>query len=313
MSARTSARTSARRAATAALAAVAITAVGIVPAASATTMAVTQQHQQGDSARLAHQKWVAVHVLKGVFERGDTGVVDRFVRTDYIQHNPQVGDGAAALKAVGRSFHQQFPRATYSVKRVIAEGDLVLVHSNLVATPGTRGSAVVDIFRFQGGRIAEHWDVLEDVPATSVSGNDMFSTLSRPQTPVPGQRWLTERNKKLAIDYYDRLLVHQDLSAIDTYVAPEYHQHNPGIADGPEGARAGLAGLFQQSPQLRVEPKRIIAEGDLVAFHSHFIPSPGDPGLAIVDIFRIRDGKVVEHWDVIQSVPTTSANDNTMF
>ncbi|WP_416978986.1 nuclear transport factor 2 family protein [Streptomyces sp. T028] len=308
-----SARTSARRAATAALAAVALTAVGIVPAASATTTTVTQQHHQGDSSRLAHQKSVAVQVLKGVFERGDTGVVDRFVRADYIQHNPQVGDGAAALKAVGRSFHQQFPRATYSVKRVIAEGDLVLVHSHLVATPGTRGSAVVDIFRFQGGKIAEHWDVLEDVPATSVSGNDMFSTLSRPQTSAPGQRWLTERNKKLAADYYDRLLVRQDLSAIDAYVAPEYHQHNPGIADGPEGARAGLAGLFQQSPQLEVRPKRIIAEGDLVAFHSHFVPSPGDSGLAIVDIFRIRDGKVVEHWDVIQSVPTTAANDNTMF
>ncbi|MFD4510063.1 nuclear transport factor 2 family protein [Streptomyces sp. NPDC058457] len=141
----------------------------------------------------------------------------------------------------------------------------------------------------------------------------MFSTLSRPQTSDPGPDRLTARNKALTTEYYDRLLVHQDLSAIDTYVAPEYHQHNPAIADGPEGARAGLAALFEQSPQLDVQPKRIIAEGDLVAFHSHFIPAPGDPGLAIVDIFRIRDGKVVEHWDVIQNVPTSSANDNTMF
>ena len=80
----------------------------------------------GDGARLDYQKDVSVRVLKGVFERGDTAIVDRFVRTDYIQHNPFAADGSETLKNLGVGVHQQFPQAKYDVKRVISEGDLVL-------------------------------------------------------------------------------------------------------------------------------------------------------------------------------------------
>jgi predicted SnoaL-like aldol condensation-catalyzing enzyme len=62
-----------------------------------------------------------------------------------------------------------------------------------------------------------------------------------------------------------------------------------------------------------VEPKRVIAEGDLVAVHSHHVDTPGERGRAVLDLFRVRDGKIVEHWDAVQDVPETSANDNTMF
>jgi predicted SnoaL-like aldol condensation-catalyzing enzyme len=292
-----------RRTIVAALVAAALTAT--VPAAAATGY--------GDSARPDYQKAVVVHVLKGVFEQGDTRVVDRFVRPDYIQHNPLAPDGAEALKNLGSALHQQFPDAKYNVKRIIAEGDLVLVHSNVVIAPGTLGSAVVDIFRFQDGKIAEHWDTGQGVPPTTVNGNDMFSTVSRPRTEEPGPGWLTARNKKLVTDYVDQLLGRKDLSAIDKYVGTEYHQHNPNIADGVAGVKAGLGGYFAQFPQLVVTTKRVVAEGDLVAVHSHYVNAPGDRGQAVVDLFRVRNGKIVEHWDVIQDVPATSANDNTMF
>ncbi|MEO6089494.1 MAG: nuclear transport factor 2 family protein [Umezawaea sp.] len=290
-----------RRTIAAALVAAALTATA--PAAAATGY--------GDSR--GYQKSVVVHVLKGVFERGDTRVVDRFVRPDYIQHNPLAPDGADALKNLGSALHQQFPDAKYNVKRIIAEGDLVLAHSNVVIAPGTLGSAVVDIFRFQDGKIAEHWDTGQGVPPTTVNGNDMFSTVSRPQTEEPGPGWLTARNKKLVTDYVDRLLGRKDLSAIDKYLGTEYHQHNPNIPDGVAGAKAGLGGYFAQFPQLVVTTKRVVAEGDLVAVHSHYVNAPGERGQAIVDLFRVRNGKIVEHWDVIQDVPATSANDNTMF
>ncbi|MGW2385481.1 nuclear transport factor 2 family protein [Streptomyces lincolnensis] len=267
----------------------------------------------GDSARLAYQKDVTVRVLKGVFERGDTEVVDRYVRPDYIQHNPLAPDGAETLKNLGKAIHAQFPDAKYDVKRVISEGDLVLVHSNVVMAPGTKGQAVFDIFRFQGGKIAEHWDVGQSVPDTTANGNDMFSTVSWPRTGQPGPGWLTAYNKKLVTKAFDQLIVKKDLSALDRYWGPEYHQHNPNIADGVAGAKAGLGGYFKQFPQLTVSPKRIIAEGDLVAVHSHYVNAPGERGQAIVDLFRVRGGKIVEHWDVIQDVPATSANDNTMF
>ncbi|MGW2749298.1 nuclear transport factor 2 family protein [Streptomyces sp. NPDC001450] len=75
---------------------------------------------------------------------------------------------------MGVGFHQQLPDAEYDVIRVISEGDLVLVHSNVVTTPGARGAAVFDIFRFQDGKIAEHWDVSQNVPETSANDNTLF-------------------------------------------------------------------------------------------------------------------------------------------
>ena len=299
-----------RRVFTAALLTTALTAAVAVPATASTTVERTGHHVvsgYGESARLGHQKAVVVRVLKGVFEQGNTKVVDRYVRPDYIQHNPLAPDGPEALKNLARTFHERFPDAEYDVKRVIAEGDLVVVHSNVVTEPGTRGGAAVDIFRFQGGKIAEHWDTLQTAPETSVNGNDMFSTESRPRTEQPRHRWLTAYNKRLVTEYYDQLLVKRDLTAVDRYVGTEYHQHNPYIPDGVDGVRAGISGFFQQFPQLTVSTKRVIAEGDLVAVHSHYVRTPGDRGAAVIDLFRVRDGKIVEHWDVIQDVPATSA------
>jgi predicted SnoaL-like aldol condensation-catalyzing enzyme len=69
----------------------------------------------------------------------------------------------------------------------------------------------------------------------------------------------------------------------------------------------------QNFPDLRMEPKRIVAEGDYVVLHSHLILKPGDRGSAVVEMFRLENGRIVEHWDVAQEVPETSANNNTMF
>ncbi|WP_203691113.1 nuclear transport factor 2 family protein [Streptomyces sp. SID12488] len=306
-----------RRVLVAALAASALLGAATVPAVASPSVGgrhvVGYGGYVGADARLDYQKDVAVRVLKGVFERGDTAIVDRFVRADYIQHNPLAADGSGPLKNLATGIHQQFPDARYDVKRVISEGDLVLVHSNVALTPGSRGSAVFDIFRFRGGRIAEHWDTGQNVPDTSANGNDMFSTVSWPRTEQPGSRWLTAYNKKLVTKAFDRLIVDKDLSALDTYWGTEYHQHNPNIADGVAGAREGLGGYFRAFPELAVSRKRVVAEGDLVAVHSHYVNAPGERGQAVVDLFRVRGGKIVEHWDVLQDVPATSANDNTMF
>ncbi|MEV0222642.1 nuclear transport factor 2 family protein [Streptomyces sp. NPDC050704] len=304
----------ARRTLAATLAVAAVTAVAVAPSAVAAPNSLPAVVAHGAGQEKAYEKSVAVRVLKGVFERGDTQVVDRFVRPDYIQHNPFAPDGSAALKNLGTTVHQQFPDAKYDVKRVIADGDLVLVHSNVVMTPGTRGSAVFDIFRFQGGRIAEHWDAGQNVPETTVSGNDMFSTLSSPRTEAPGSPCDTKANKRLVTAFFNKVLVGHDVSAAGKYVsAKTYYQHNPAFGDGLKEFQAGFTDYFKQFPNAVTLPKRVIAEGDLVAVHSNDKTSPDDRGNAVVDLFRVRNGKIVEHWDVTQAVPETSANDNTMF
>ncbi|RWD46213.1 MAG: polyketide cyclase [Mesorhizobium sp.] len=101
--------------------------------------------------------------------------------------------------------------------------------------------------------------------------------------------------------------------AIDKYLAPPYTQHNPQVPDGIEGARAALTGLLKQLPGWHYDFKRVLVDGDFVTIHSHVTTGSGDRGMAVVDIFRAENGKFVEHWDVVQPVPESAANENTMF
>jgi predicted SnoaL-like aldol condensation-catalyzing enzyme len=111
----------------------------------------------------------------------------------------------------------------------------------------------------------------------------------------------------------DPSLVFTPEEAVAKYIGSNYRQHNPGSADGPESLIKTMKWFTQNFPELRMETKRIIAEGDYVVLHSHLILKPGDRGSAVVEIFRLENGKIVEHWDVLQVVPKTFANSNTMF
>jgi predicted SnoaL-like aldol condensation-catalyzing enzyme len=101
--------------------------------------------------------------------------------------------------------------------------------------------------------------------------------------------------------------------AFETWVEPGYIQHNPMAQTGRDAAIAFLEPFFKSHPDIHYEIKRIIADGNLVAVHSHGVFNPGERGLAIVDILRVEGCKVAEHWDVAQPVPEKSANTNGMF
>ena len=122
-----------------------------------------------------------------------------------------------------------------------------------------------------------------------------------------------EANKKIVVDFYEKALNQKDFDAAAKYFGPRYIQHNPAAANGPEGFKWLVDFLKEKFPSSHNEIKRVIAEGDLVVLHVHSVRAPGERGRAIVDIFKVEDGKIVEHWDVIQDVPEKSANHNTMF
>ena len=121
-----------------------------------------------------------------------------------------------------------------------------------------------------------------------------------------------ETNKRLACEYYDCIINKKDFEAAKRYMGA-YIQHNPLLGDGPEGIKALIEFLKKNFPEARSEVKRAFAEGDYVFLHVHSLRQPNTRGRAIMELFRFENGKIEEHWDVIQEVPETSANPNGMF
>ena len=137
--------------------------------------------------------------------------------------------------------------------------------------------------------------------------------LSGVSLAVAGNTPQEEANKRVVVDFYDKALNQKDFAAAAQHFGPHYIQHNPNAGDGIEGFRKFIEFRREKFPNARSEIKRVLADGDLVVLHVHSVREPGERGVAIVDIFRLENGKIVEHWDVVQPIPEKAANDNGMF
>jgi Uncharacterized protein conserved in bacteria len=120
-------------------------------------------------------------------------------------------------------------------------------------------------------------------------------------------------NKKTVVDFYEKAINQKDFDAASRYLGSRYIQHNPVAPDGAEGLKGFIGFLKSKFPDSKSEIKRVFAEGDYVILHVHAVREPGTRGRAIVDIFRLENGKIVEHWDVAQDIPEKAANSNGMF
>jgi len=122
-----------------------------------------------------------------------------------------------------------------------------------------------------------------------------------------------ENNEKVVTEFYDLAINQKNFEAASKFIGQRYTQHNPRAVDGPEGLKAFIDFLRDKFPDYHSDIKRVFADGDYVILHVHNVPTPGSRGNAIVDIFKLENGKIVEHWDVRQEIPEQSANNNTMF
>lgn len=125
-----------------------------------------------------------------------------------------------------------------------------------------------------------------------------------------------KENKQLVTDFYELAFnQHKPVEAAEKYLSEGYIQHNPHVASGRAAFIEAFKDEFKTAEAKKSKNifKRTIAEDDLVVLHSHKINSPGDIGTAGIDIFRVKDGKITEHWDVNQKIPEKSKNSNSMF
>ncbi len=132
--------------------------------------------------------------------------------------------------------------------------------------------------------------------------------------PVFARAASQETNKKTVVAFYELAFnEHRPTEAAKRYFGDKYIQHNPNVPNGAPAFYNYFEDFFKKNPKSRVKIHRVIADGDLVALHLHSKIDENDLGRAIVDIFRLENGKIVEHFDVVQPVPEKTANGNSMF
>ena len=141
----------------------------------------------------------------------------------------------------------------------------------------------------------------------------LFPLQAFSQTASKADYEQAEQNRQMVANFYNQFFNKYDLSAAQHVSDEKYIQHNPQLGNGKEVFLKVMSAAFKRFPKRQNNIVRSAANGDLVFVHVHRVLTPGDRGDAIVDIFRVENGKIVEHWDVIQPVPEKSANTNTMF
>ena len=127
-----------------------------------------------DAAQMEANKKAAIEFYDAAINKKDFEAASKFIGNRYTQHNPGAADGPEGLKAFLGFLREKFPQYHSDIKRAFADGDYVILHVHNIPTPGARGRAIMDIFKFENGKVVEHWDVAQDIPESPRNNNTMF-------------------------------------------------------------------------------------------------------------------------------------------
>lgn len=249
---------------------------------------------------------IVLALFTAAFVDHDPQAALQHVTADYIQHNPQVPTGSEGLAGLIPMVEQY--GMTVTTHRVISEGDMVVLHSTFDNADafGAPSLAAFDIFRVENSKVAEHWDNLQPIPETTVSGRGMTDGATEIH-----DRDKTEENKTLVLGFVEDVLGGAAPEKASMY-SEVYMQHNPNLADGIDGLFAGTKAWAEQGNVItKFEPKIVVAEGNFVFVASEATVS--DKPWAFFDLWRVEDGMIVEHWDVVSPTPAEMAHSNGKF
>lgn len=248
--------------------------------------------------------------LINTFATGDTETAKSLLAEGYIQHNLAYGTGRDAFVGSVAYLASAPVKTTVKNIRAFSDGDKVFLQT-VYNFAGAGDQVAFDIFRFdENGLIAEHWDNLAALAAPNPSGH----------TQIDGTMEVTdldktEENRKLVESFlYDVMQGNHPEKTPDYFDGDTYIQHNTGIADGLSGLGAALAALAQQGIQMiYTTVHQVLAQGNFVLAVSE--GTFGGAPTAYYDLWRVENGKIAEHWDVMETIAdqSTWANDNGKF
>ncbi|QMV39824.1 nuclear transport factor 2 family protein [Cohnella cholangitidis] len=234
----------------------------------------------------------AIAVLES-FESGNPEAITAYVHPNqYIQHNQGLSDGRAAM--LGALDHLKEIGTKVSIKRVLVDGDYVVLHS-VYEFFGPK--IIIDIFRFEDGLIVEHWDNMQEMVEKTPSNHTM---IDGPVTIKDIDK--TDANKEFVKSYVENILLGKNPELLDAYFdGDNYIQHSPHIADDLSGLHAALQALKKKNIKFEyTHVHQVIGQGDFVLTVSEGL-FDGQP-TAFYDMFRVENGKIAEHWDVIEGI-----------
>jgi len=244
-------------------------------------------------------------LLKGI-ETGDESSIAVIDPDKYIQHNPQTHGGGEGLAALFKQLAKSSPRV--NIVRIFSDSDYVFAHTEYDFDTSRIG---FEIFRFEGDRTVEHWDNIQRREGPNPSGHTMVDGPAKARDLDK-----TEYNREVVKSFVEEVLINGHLDKLERYIDDEsYTEHNPRIGDGLPTLRSTL---FDSAANENITIKydklhRVLAEGNFVlsvsegnvdGIHSSFF-----------DLFRVAQGKLVEHWDTIEAIAPRSEwkNDNGKF
>lgn len=256
-------------------------------------------------ADVAANKETAVSAMNEVLVGLDSSKIDQYFAEPYIQHNPIAPSGLDAFRGIVAYAKKEGLSFNMEAVRVIGEGDLVAMH-NVWSGLGPKPLVAFDVFRFNdAGKIIEHWDNLSpmaDKPnpsgRTQIDGTTEITDLDK-----------TEANKAKIMEFMNRMFINGEKVDVTQYINPKnYLQHNTMAGDGLEGLGALMKAMAEKGIKMIYKKvPLVVAEGNFVLTGAE--GTLADKPTAFYDLFRLEDGLIVEHWDVIADIQTDNLPD----
>lgn len=256
---------------------------------------------QGDPASELANRAVVEAFYQAAFAEHDAGSLPDHLARDFIQHHPAIADGIEGMTNYVKAMGAQQPAATRVIRRVLTDGDYVIVQGHLINGPDDPGAVTGDIFRLEAGRIAEQWGIIHPItPSPDPDNpNDVFGTNSAPY-PKAETAAQERRNLALATGFYHVALNEKDWDKALTYMGDHYQQHSVYMADGKQAFRELVERIQREFPNNLGLVKQSFADGDMVVLNLEVTRDKGGLTYNVIELMRLEDDKVVEHWDIFQ-------------